>query len=153
MSWEIFWNAIAIILIGVGIRFATTLVLSLFTRFDAKEKLFISICFFPKASVQAALAPLIFQYQTFDSTSEHMQTIFQTCVLSILITASIGQLMIELFGKVLLKKHVEVAKRNMGKFELFESFIVIYRSASFTTFFDPEIWRGTRTKFPYFRRR
>jgi NhaP-type Na+/H+ or K+/H+ antiporter len=115
MSWEIFWNAIAIILIGVGIRFVVILIMSLFIRFDAKEKLFISLCFFPKASVQAALAPLIFQYQTVDSTPQHMQTIFQTCVLSILITAPIGQLMIELLGKVLLNKHVELTKRNMGR--------------------------------------
>lgn len=54
-----------------------------------------------------------------DSTNQDMQTIFQTCVLSILITAPIGQLIIELLGKVLLNKQGEMAKwGDMGNFLL-----------------------------------
>ncbi|KAI6177842.1 hypothetical protein M3Y97_00951400 [Aphelenchoides bicaudatus] len=118
MSWEILWNALAIIFIGVCVRFIFILFMTFFMRFEAKEKLFVSLCFVPKATVQAALAPLIFQYQTTDSTSQHMQMIFQTCVLSILITAPIGQLIIELLGKVLLNKHIELAKRNLDPLPL-----------------------------------
>lgn len=54
-----------------------------------------------------------------DSTDQNMQTIFQTCVLSILITAPIGQLIIELLGKILLNKQGEMAKwGDMGNFFL-----------------------------------
>lgn len=53
MSWEIFWNALAIIFIGVGTRFIFVLVMSfLMRRLEIKEKLFMSLCFLPKATVQ-----------------------------------------------------------------------------------------------------
>ncbi|KAI6233846.1 hypothetical protein M3Y99_00877000 [Aphelenchoides fujianensis] len=118
MSWQILWNALAIIFIGVGVRFLAVLLMSFFMGLEYKEQIFVAVCFFPKATVQAALAPLIIQYTTSGSTADHMQTIFQTCVLSIIITAPIGQLMIDLLGKLLLDKHVELVKRGLEPLSL-----------------------------------
>ncbi|KAI6215978.1 hypothetical protein M3Y94_00448800 [Aphelenchoides besseyi] len=118
MSWEILWNALAIIFIGVAVRFIAVLIMSFFMGLEYKEQIFVAICFFPKATVQAALAPLIIQFSTYGSTADHMQTVFQTCVLSILVTAPIGQLMIDFLGKMLLNKHVELTKRGLEPLSL-----------------------------------
>lgn len=63
------------------------------------------------AHFQAALAPLVIQFSG-DSPADKMTFIFQTCVLSILITAPIGQLLIDLLGRLLLDKEVQLSKRS-----------------------------------------
>uniref|UniRef100_A0AC34FDE8 Uncharacterized protein n=1 Tax=Panagrolaimus sp. ES5 TaxID=591445 RepID=A0AC34FDE8_9BILA len=69
------------------------------------EKLFASICFIPKATVQAALAPpLTFFILSNMETKQYANLVLQTCILSILITAPIGELIILFLGRSALSK-------------------------------------------------
>ncbi|KAI6170845.1 Na-H-Exchanger domain-containing protein [Aphelenchoides bicaudatus] len=108
ISWTSFGFACIYVLIGVVVRFISIFGMSLLMKdFNFKEKLFISICFFPKATVQAVLAPIILQEVDKDPTkfnSKHVQLVFQTCILSILLTAPLGQLIIWHLGKRALHK-------------------------------------------------
>ncbi|CAD5216667.1 unnamed protein product [Bursaphelenchus okinawaensis] len=117
ISWDMFWDAMLIIFIGAIVRMITVFIMSIFMFLSLKEKIFVSVCFFPKATVQAALAPLVIQY-TGDNDPEKMSFIFNTCVLSILVTAPIGQLIIDVLGRYLLDKEVNLSKRSFEPLKL-----------------------------------
>ena len=97
-------QALILIIIGILIRIVAAFLISYFTDFNMKERMFASICFFPKATVQAALAPVLvsFSISYFDLGFDGL--ILQTNILSILVTAPIGQLMIMGLGKLFLSK-------------------------------------------------
>uniref|UniRef100_A0A1I7S9J9 Na_H_Exchanger domain-containing protein n=1 Tax=Bursaphelenchus xylophilus TaxID=6326 RepID=A0A1I7S9J9_BURXY len=118
MNWDMFWNAMSILFIGAVVRIITVFIMSLFMFLSIKEKIFVSLCFLPKATVQAALAPLMIRYAYANHDPEKMNFLFNTCVLSILITAPIGQLIIDLLGKYLLDKEVNLSKRNFEPIKL-----------------------------------
>ncbi|CAD5222794.1 unnamed protein product [Bursaphelenchus xylophilus] len=126
INWDVFWSAMAIIFIGAAIRVIAVFAMSIFMALSFKERIFISICFFPKATVQAALAPFIIQYATGNDDRDKSKFLFNTCVLSILATAPVGQLLIDLLGKYLLEKEVRLAERetDSSKVESFEEFEV-----------------------------
>uniref|UniRef100_A0A915P0C6 Na_H_Exchanger domain-containing protein n=2 Tax=Meloidogyne TaxID=189290 RepID=A0A915P0C6_9BILA len=62
--------------------------------------------FIPKATVQAALAPILFDFSNLLAKNDS-QFILQTCILSILFTAPTGQLLIKILGEYLLSNDGE----------------------------------------------
>ncbi|KAI6226751.1 hypothetical protein M3Y95_00653900 [Aphelenchoides besseyi] len=103
LTWKTVGLAVCVLFTGVAVRFAAVLLISLPMKFKLKRKFFISVCFFPKATIQAALAPMIAQFATEQTPTSTVSFMLQTCVLSILITAPIGQVIIDRLGVVLLK--------------------------------------------------
>uniref|UniRef100_A0A914DQM8 Cation/H+ exchanger domain-containing protein n=1 Tax=Acrobeloides nanus TaxID=290746 RepID=A0A914DQM8_9BILA len=97
-------TAFAIVLIALFVRILCVFIISFYSNFDFKEKVFVSFGFFPKATVQASLAPALFEYCTSDaSCTNYSNKMLQICILSILITAPIGQLILQVLGRVLLR--------------------------------------------------
>ncbi|XP_043467171.1 sodium/hydrogen exchanger 9B2 [Leptopilina heterotoma] len=91
---------------GIIIRILATILVGIGSNLNMKEKVFIAISWMAKATVQAALGP-----GTLDCIDEkneeqvhHAETVLTICVLSILLTAPVGAIIISLSGPKLLKK-------------------------------------------------
>uniref|UniRef100_A0A914QBH5 Cation/H+ exchanger domain-containing protein n=1 Tax=Panagrolaimus davidi TaxID=227884 RepID=A0A914QBH5_9BILA len=106
-------QSILILTIGLIIRCIIS-VFSLFkTKLNFKEKIFISIAWLPKATVQAALAPVLLDLvrtnpTKFGKYKSEATLILTVSVLSILITAPAGALLIRLLGPLMLRKSKNV---------------------------------------------
>ncbi|CAG9771290.1 unnamed protein product [Ceutorhynchus assimilis] len=102
-----------IVAIGTGIlvaaflvRQAVTILVAVGSNYNLKEKIFIAFALMAKATVQAALAPVVLGTIT-DKTSpeyEYAQKILMVCILSIMVTAPTGAILITLSGPRLLTK-------------------------------------------------
>ncbi|XP_019757205.1 sodium/hydrogen exchanger 9B2 isoform X1 [Dendroctonus ponderosae] len=97
---------IGILLLGVVIRIFTTLITGIGCSLNLKEKLFCALAWMPKATVQAALAPIVLAHVS-DTTSKeygYAKKIITLCILSIMITTTIGAALVSLLGSRLLRK-------------------------------------------------
>ncbi|TMS37146.1 hypothetical protein L596_004140 [Steinernema carpocapsae] len=104
LTWAIMTVGLAVLCIGIVVRIVAAFILVSCTHFNVKEQLFVSLCYIPKATVQAALVPMIIQYGAHVLEYEtDAKLIVSTCILSILLTAPIGQLIIQLLAPCLLK--------------------------------------------------
>ncbi|XP_066147481.1 sodium/hydrogen exchanger 9B2-like isoform X1 [Euwallacea fornicatus] len=95
-----------ILILGAILRILTTLITGIGCGLNLKEKLFCAIAWMPKATVQAALAPIALSHIT-DSTSKeysYAKKIITVCILSIMITTTIGAALVTLLGSKLLRK-------------------------------------------------
>lgn len=91
---------------GIVIRIAITVLVGIGSNLNLKEKVFIALSWMAKATVQAALGP-----STLDEVNkndqrqmEYAETVLTLCVLSILLTAPAGAIIISLSGPKLLTK-------------------------------------------------
>ncbi|XP_072552181.1 sodium/hydrogen exchanger 9B2 [Salminus brasiliensis] len=101
----------ATLCVGVVIRVLVTFAAVLFAGFNLKEKIFISLAWLPKATVQAAIGStaLDMARSIGDQQMEYYGMVVLTvAVLSILVTAPIGALAIGLAGPRLLQKYTEI---------------------------------------------
>jgi NhaP-type Na+/H+ or K+/H+ antiporter len=115
ITWELFGNAMAIMFLGIIFRCIAAFLISLCTSLNIQEQGFMSMCFIPKATVQAALAPALAAYCLRRAETEpHANLVLQTCILSILITAPIGQLLILGLGRIMLFKRTVIADYNIS---------------------------------------
>ena len=76
-------------------------------RLNTKEKFFVSLSWMAKATVQAALGPVAMRNLTEDSTEEerhYAYVILTVCILSIVLTAPLGAIIISVTGSRLLTK-------------------------------------------------
>uniref|UniRef100_A0A1I8A140 Na_H_Exchanger domain-containing protein n=1 Tax=Steinernema glaseri TaxID=37863 RepID=A0A1I8A140_9BILA len=104
LSWSIILVGLAIMCIGIAVRIIATFIMVSCTNLNIKEQLFVSLSYIPKATVQAALAPLMIQYGAHVLEFEtDAKLVVSTCVVSILLTATIGQLIIQLLAPCLLR--------------------------------------------------
>ncbi|XP_030835875.1 sodium/hydrogen exchanger 9B2 [Strongylocentrotus purpuratus] len=103
---------IATLVLGLVIRIAATWLSVLGAKFTNREKLFMVFAWFPKATVQAALGPLaldeIIKQGIVTEADEANEIrgiqLLTIAVLSILITAPIGAILVTLCGPKLLEK-------------------------------------------------
>nr|CAD2208024.1 unnamed protein product [Meloidogyne enterolobii]CAD2208300.1 unnamed protein product [Meloidogyne enterolobii] len=106
-TFIIFCNSIISILIALIIRILIVFLITNFNQnLNLKEKFFFLSVFIPKATVQAALAPILFDFSNLLAKNDS-QFILQTCILSILFTAPTGQLLIKILGEYLLSNDGE----------------------------------------------
>ncbi|XP_071492549.1 sodium/hydrogen exchanger 9B2-like [Diadema antillarum] len=108
---------IATLIIGIIVRVVATWLSVLGAKFNNKEKLFMVFSWLPKATVQAALGPLaldeIRRQTEPDETDERRGIQLLTiAVLSILLTAPIGAILVTLCGPKLLEKETRTAGGN-----------------------------------------
>uniref|UniRef100_A0A3Q2YBI1 Cation/H+ exchanger transmembrane domain-containing protein n=1 Tax=Hippocampus comes TaxID=109280 RepID=A0A3Q2YBI1_HIPCM len=98
---------IASLLIALLVRLLFTYVCVLFAGFNIREKLFIALAWMPKATVQAAIGSTALDMAR-TRQDEQMQKygmdVLTVAVLSILLTAPVGALIIGLCGPCLLQK-------------------------------------------------
>uniref|UniRef100_F7C3Z8 Solute carrier family 9 member B1 n=1 Tax=Ornithorhynchus anatinus TaxID=9258 RepID=F7C3Z8_ORNAN len=97
--------------LAVVVRIFITFQMVSFAGFNIKEKIFISLAWIPKATVQAVLGPLALETARASNKSqleEPAKTVMTVAFLAILITAPNGALLIGLLGSKLLKKKEKV---------------------------------------------
>uniref|UniRef100_T1ITF2 RRM domain-containing protein n=1 Tax=Strigamia maritima TaxID=126957 RepID=T1ITF2_STRMM len=94
--------------IGLTFRFITAFSVVWGCGFTLKEKLFTALAWLPKATVQAAMGPVALDYArshpntTSEAQLEYSKNILQISALSILITAPLGAIFIQLTARCLL---------------------------------------------------
>jgi NhaP-type Na+/H+ or K+/H+ antiporter len=99
--------ALLSLLIGLTIRMITSALVVFGADLNLKEKLFISLAWLPKATVQAAIGPIALDFarEKEDLRDKELATLVLTiAVLSILITAPLGAIAISTTGPKLLNK-------------------------------------------------
>jgi NhaP-type Na+/H+ or K+/H+ antiporter len=105
---DIMWRAFVVMIVGAIVRVPLSYISVIKADLNHKEKLFISIAWIPKATVQAALGGVILgiidQKNLGTTYYKYGQSILAITLLSILITAPLGALLIGLLGKKLLKQ-------------------------------------------------
>ncbi|XP_066583918.1 uncharacterized protein [Prorops nasuta] len=87
-------------------RLVVTVLVSFGSKYNTKEKVFIAFACMAKATVQAALGPVVLD-EVDSNDSERVrcaETVLTLCVLSILLTAPLGAIIITLAGPRLLTK-------------------------------------------------
>jgi len=94
------------LLAGIVIRISATVLVSIGSKLNLKEKVFIALSWMSKATVQAALGPVTLDEvdKNDDKQVEYAQTVLMMCVLSVLLTAPSGAIIISLSGPKLLTK-------------------------------------------------
>nr|XP_023025963.1 sodium/hydrogen exchanger 9B2-like [Leptinotarsa decemlineata] len=101
-----------VVLISVGMLIASTILRIICTilvgigcELNLKEKIFVAIAWMAKATVQAALGPVALGMVAIGTIEyEYADKILATCVLSIMLTAPTGAILITLLGPRLLTK-------------------------------------------------
>lgn len=98
-------DSIWIILVGVLIRYLTTLLVTYVKSYELKERLFIAFAWIPKATVQAALGGVILtdalDINNPEVREEYLRygnIVLTFSVLAILLTAPIGAMLTITFG-------------------------------------------------------
>ncbi|VDM49166.1 unnamed protein product [Toxocara canis] len=104
LDYGLVLRGLLIIAIGVLIRIISVYILSFGSGFKKLEQIFISLSFLPKATVQAALVPQLVDAYTGTRYAPQASIILTTCVFAILITAPLGQLILQLLGPKTLKR-------------------------------------------------
>lgn len=91
---------------GIVVRIAITVLVGIGSNLNLKEKVFIALSWMAKATVQAALGPSTLDEVDKDDQRqvEYAETVLTLCVLSILLTAPAGAIIISLSGPKLLTK-------------------------------------------------
>ncbi|XP_076669502.1 na[+]/H[+] hydrogen antiporter 1 isoform X2 [Andrena cerasifolii] len=97
---------LACLISGIVIRIIVTVLVGIGSKLNLKEKVFIALSWMAKATVQAALGPTTLD--KVDPTDpvqvSYAETVVTMCVLSILLTAPAGAILISLSGPKLLTK-------------------------------------------------
>lgn len=111
---------IAIISAGVILRILATVGIAFGDNLNMKEKLFVALSWMAKAIVQAALGPVFLKRleENPDATEEEIRwakTMSMICVLSIILTAPLGALLIAVTGTKLLTKTAPLQESHLRR--------------------------------------
>ncbi|KIH60492.1 hypothetical protein ANCDUO_09260, partial [Ancylostoma duodenale] len=120
MTWTTVLTGCALIAIGAVFRFLSGIIFSCCSGFNMKEQLVIALSMLPKATVQAALAPSITALAVGSNHLQHEAHMAVTaCILTILLTAPLGQYILQKASPVLLKntRTVGIAKSTLEDME------------------------------------
>ncbi|KAK2587218.1 hypothetical protein KPH14_002958 [Odynerus spinipes] len=101
---------------GIVIRIIVTILVGIRSKLNTKEKVFIALSWMAKATVQAALGPVTLDEVNQEDAQEveYANMILTLCVLSILLTAPTGAIIISLSGPKLLTKTTAPAQPPEG---------------------------------------
>ncbi|KIH58719.1 hypothetical protein ANCDUO_11072, partial [Ancylostoma duodenale] len=120
MTWTTVLTGCALIAIGAVFRFLSGIIFSCCSGFNMKEQLVIALSMLPKATVQAALAPSITALAVGSHHLQHEAHMAVTaCILTILLTAPLGQYILQKASPVLLRntRTVGIAKSTLEDME------------------------------------
>ncbi|XP_069678720.1 sodium/hydrogen exchanger 9B2-like [Periplaneta americana] len=98
---------IACLSVAVTVRLAVSVLIASGAGLNWKEKLFVAMAWFPKATVQAAIGPIAYDMAKTLPEKQYANIVLIVAVLSIVITAPIGAISITLIGPRLLTKEEE----------------------------------------------
>ncbi|VDM25020.1 unnamed protein product [Toxocara canis] len=100
------------LVIAVIVRIIFVFLMSFGANFTKREQLFVSVAFLPKATVQAALVPQVMSACAGTVYEHFARIIMTTSVFAIIITAPIGQFVLQLLGPRTLKPRSVIVDVN-----------------------------------------
>nr|XP_034184731.1 sodium/hydrogen exchanger 9B1-like [Osmia lignaria]XP_034184732.1 sodium/hydrogen exchanger 9B1-like [Osmia lignaria] len=103
------------ILIGLSVRSLTILFASFRSPFTWKERLFVIVCWLPKGTLQAAMAPMAYERVRHRANGRMIELavdVVKVSVLTMLFLAPIGAILINLTGPILLNKITKEEQRR-----------------------------------------
>ncbi|GAB0098544.1 sodium/hydrogen exchanger 9B2 [Sergentomyia squamirostris] len=117
LDGELVYLGLACLVTSGVLRILGTIVIAFGDRLNWKEKIFVALSWSAKATVQAALGPVAMKHSTSDEEKDWAKKVLTICVLSIVLTAPLGAIMISITGTRLLTKtklpiHVEGWRRS-----------------------------------------
>lgn len=124
---------VAILVAGGVIRILSTVAIAVGDKLNLKEKVFVSLSWMAKATVQAALGPVCLKRlsEKGNATPEetkYAEVVLMICILSIVVTAPIGAILISITGTKLLTKtkplHVVEGWRRSHRPSLYDISII-----------------------------
>ncbi|XP_035771834.1 sodium/hydrogen exchanger 9B2-like [Neolamprologus brichardi] len=136
----------ACILIGLVIRLLVTFLLVHYGGFNLKEKLFISVAWLPKATVQAAIGSKALDMARKEGDEALIKfglDVLTLAVLAILTTAPVGALGIGLAGPRLLARQVKASLKVIPNWSQFFEYEKITLSCDEITSGEWTVWRYT----------
>ncbi|XP_026461632.1 sodium/hydrogen exchanger 9B2 [Ctenocephalides felis] len=92
---------------GILVRIVCTVIVAIRCRLNLKEKFFVALSWMSKATVQAALGPVAMatlQDNGSEEDKRRAEIVLMVCVMSIIVTAPLGAILISLSGPRLLTK-------------------------------------------------
>ncbi|KAF5286799.1 hypothetical protein FQR65_LT02217 [Abscondita terminalis] len=102
---EVVTIGLGILVAGCLIRICATVLVGIGSKLNLKEKIFVALSWMAKATVQAALGPLaLVVVGNKEPDREYAEKVLMICVLSIILTAPTGAILITLSGSRLLTK-------------------------------------------------
>eukprot|EP01138_Halocafeteria_seosinensis_P005485 gb/GECG01005607.1/.p1 GENE.gb/GECG01005607.1/~~gb/GECG01005607.1/.p1 ORF type:complete len:521 (+),score=46.70 gb/GECG01005607.1/:1-1563(+) len=107
--------AVGIVFISGLFRFATAYTVQGFSSFSWKERLFVSVAWIPKATVQAAMGPLALDIARKDGDAgdrDLARDVLAVAVVGIVITAPLGAVAIQFFAPKLLTRDTSDAEQE-----------------------------------------
>lgn len=104
MESDVLLFGVVTLAVGLLLRLISAYLVVFGKGFNHNERLFTALSWTPKATVQAAFGPVALDYATSDKEKADGHVILTVAVLSILITAPVGAILIEVFSKILLTK-------------------------------------------------
>uniref|UniRef100_A0A914P4Y3 Cation/H+ exchanger domain-containing protein n=1 Tax=Panagrolaimus davidi TaxID=227884 RepID=A0A914P4Y3_9BILA len=110
-------QSLAVLIIGLVVRCIVAALAVTGTNLNLREKIFVAISWLPKATVQAALAPVLMdltqknptKYGKFESEAAIILTV---AIIAILITAPTGAILVRLLGPIMLKSSKHPTKQD-----------------------------------------
>ncbi|KAH0554196.1 sodium/hydrogen exchanger 9B2 isoform X2 [Cotesia glomerata] len=116
LEGETIYLSVGCLLIAIILRIVVTFVVSFKSKVNNKEKIFIALACMAKATVQAALGPVALDFVKKDDIEQkrYAETTLTFCILSILLTAPTGAIIISLAGPKLLTKTTTPAEPQEG---------------------------------------
>ncbi|XP_037024313.1 sodium/hydrogen exchanger 9B1-like isoform X3 [Bradysia coprophila] len=124
---------VAILTAGGVIRILSTVAIAVGDKLNLKEKVFVSLSWMAKATVQAALGPVCLRRlaekpNTTPEETKYAEIVLMICILSIVVTAPIGAILISITGTKLLTKtkplHVVEGWRRSHRPSLYDISII-----------------------------
>ncbi|KAK0163025.1 hypothetical protein PV327_006739 [Microctonus hyperodae] len=116
LEGETVYLSIGCLLIGIILRMIGTILVSVGSKLNLKEKIFIALACMAKATVQAALGPVTLDEIDKNDPDQlrYAETTLNLCVLSILLTAPTGAIIMSISGPKLLTKTAELVAPPEG---------------------------------------
>ncbi|CAL2046645.1 unnamed protein product [Caenorhabditis brenneri] len=106
LTLEIVLLCISVISIGLLVRTVFVMAVTHFSKFNFNEKIVIALSLLPRATFQADLAPTLLVMATpFPDKAEDAELIMKAAILSVLVTAPIFDILLNLVGKRCLGKN------------------------------------------------
>ncbi|CAB3399849.1 unnamed protein product [Caenorhabditis bovis] len=103
LTWEIVFLCLGVIAIGLLIRIILSMLITLSTQLNFKEQIVVSLSLLPRATLQAELGPtLVLLTSTIPEYAGDANLILKVCILSVLVTAPIFDLLLSFAGSKLL---------------------------------------------------
>lgn len=116
LEGETVYLSIGCLLVGIILRMIGTILVGVGSKLNLKEKIFIALACMAKATVQAALGPVTLDEIDKNDPDQlrYAETTLNLCVLSILLTAPTGAIIMSISGPKLLTKTAELVAPPEG---------------------------------------